>query len=111
MPDVLLSTPQFADVLDTRRLHLCELIPHDLDFMAEMLSDPEVMRFYPKRLTREKAAKWIERQRGRYVSDGHGLWLAQRRVDDQPVGQVSVTIQVVGDRPEPEVGYLIHRPW
>ena len=69
-----------------------------------MLSDPEVMRFYPKRLTREEAAVWIERQRGRYVSDGHGLWLAQRREDDQPVGQVGLTMQPVGDRSEPEVG-------
>ena len=98
-------------MLDTPRLRLRELAPHDLDFVAAMLSDPEVMRFYPKRLTREEAAVWIERQRGRYASGGHGLWLAQRRENDQPVGQVGLTIQAVGDRSEPEVGYLIHRPW
>jgi RimJ/RimL family protein N-acetyltransferase len=40
-------------VLETSRLRLRELVPEDLGFMAEMLADAEVMRYYPKRLTRE----------------------------------------------------------
>ena len=31
--------------------------------MAEMLWDADVMRYYPRRLTRDLSAEWIERQR------------------------------------------------
>jgi RimJ/RimL family protein N-acetyltransferase len=83
----------------------------DLDFLAPMLADPEVMRFYPKTLSREEAAAWIERQRSRYAGDGHGLWLVERRADRTPVGQVGLVMQEVGGIRLPEIGYMIHRPF
>ena len=61
-------------ILETTRLALRELVLDDLDFMAEMLADAEVMRYYPKRLTRELSTDWIERQIARYTTDGYGLW-------------------------------------
>jgi len=62
-------------LLTSARLALRELVLSDLDFVAEMLTDPVVMRYYPKPLTRVEAQAWIERQRARYARDGHGLWL------------------------------------
>ena len=35
-------------ILETTRLILRETSPDDLDFVAAMLADPEVMRYYPK---------------------------------------------------------------
>ncbi len=35
-------------ILETPRLILCEMSLADLDFVAAMLADPEVMRYYPK---------------------------------------------------------------
>lgn len=93
----------------TPRLRLRELSAGDLDFVAAMLSDPEVMRFYPKVYTRDEARAWIERQQRRYAEHGHGLWLALGRVTGMPVGQVGLLEQQVGDRQESEVGYLIQR--
>lgn len=76
-----------------------------------MLGDPEVMRHYPKALSREEAADWLERQRQRYVRDGHGLWLVLRRENGEPLGQVGVLEQDLGDgTTDTEVGYLIARP-
>jgi RimJ/RimL family protein N-acetyltransferase len=98
-------------VLETDRLALRELSLADLDFVAEMLADPEVMRFYPKRYSREESAGWIERQLERYLRDGHGLWLVVERETDEPVGQVGLTVQQVDGVAEPEVGYLVHRPF
>jgi RimJ/RimL family protein N-acetyltransferase len=98
-------------ILETTRLTLRELAPDDLDFMAEMLADAEVMRYYPKRLTRELSAEWIERQIGRYKTDGYGLWLAEEREGGKPVGQVGLVRQTVNGAEECEVGYLIHRPY
>lgn len=83
----------------------------DLDFVASMLSDPEVMRFYPKRYSREEAEDWIERQLRRYEAHGHGLWLILERETRAPVGQVGLALQTVDGCEEPEVGYLIHRPF
>jgi [ribosomal protein S5]-alanine N-acetyltransferase len=98
-------------VLETPRLRLRELVPGDLDFMAEMLADAEVMRYYPKRLTRELSADWINRQMVRYQSDGYGLWLAEERGSGRPIGQIGLVKQVVNGADECEVGYLIHQPY
>jgi RimJ/RimL family protein N-acetyltransferase len=98
-------------ILETPRLRLRELVPGDLDFMAEMLADAEVMRYYPKRLTRELSADWINRQMVRYRTDGYGLWLAEERASGQPVGQIGLVKQCVNAVDECEVGYLIHQPY
>ena len=83
----------------------------DLDFIAALLSDPEVMRFYPRVYSREEARGWIERQRQRYAAHGHGLWLILDRRTGEPVGQVGLLRQRVDGKEEPEVGYLLHRPF
>ncbi len=98
-------------IIQTDRLVLREMIPEDLDFLAKLLADPEVMRFYPKCYSREEAQLWLDRQRQRYRFHGFGLWLVSERDSGQPVGQVGLLLQDVDDRFEPEVGYLIHRPF
>jgi ribosomal-protein-alanine N-acetyltransferase len=96
-------------VLETERLVLREMAPEDLDFVAIMLSDPKVMQFYPRPLPRPEAEEWLKRQRSRYAEHGHGLWLAVEKSSRQPVGQVGLVRQQVEGRPEPEIGYLLHR--
>jgi RimJ/RimL family protein N-acetyltransferase len=83
----------------------------DLDFVADMLADPEVMRFYPKCYSREEAEIWIQRQIKRYARHGHGLWLVADRTSGQPLGQVGLLIQQLRGVDEKEVAYLIHRPF
>src|SRR5438093_11938708 len=98
-------------ILETERLKLRELVPEDLDFMAEMLADAEVMRYYPKRLTRELSTDWIDRQIARYNTDGYGLWLAEERESGEPVGQVGLVRPHINGADECKVGYLIHQPF
>jgi len=98
-------------ILETARLRLRELVPGDLDFMAEMLADAEVMRYYPKRLTRDLSADWIAMQIARYAADGYGLWLAEERETGKPVGQIGLVKQTVNGVEECEVGYLIHQAY
>ncbi|MDH3198315.1 MAG: GNAT family N-acetyltransferase [Candidatus Krumholzibacteria bacterium] len=98
-------------LLETRRLVLRELSFEDLDFVAAMLADPAVMRFYPKCHTRAEAREWIARQRDRYARDGHGLWLVHDRTGDQPVGQVGLSLQPIDGVQLPEIGWLLHRPF
>ena len=96
---------------ESERLLFRELVASDLDFVSEMLSDPEVMRYYPSPLSREESSAWIERQRARYARDGSGLWLVLDRATEQARGQVGLVLQGVDGEVLPEVGYLIHRPF
>ncbi|TWU13549.1 hypothetical protein CA54_23840 [Symmachiella macrocystis] len=98
-------------ILQTQRLSLREMSLDDLDFVADMLSDPEVMRYYPKCYTRSEAQAWIERQLLRYEQHGHGLWLVTEKTTGEPVGQVGLVQQLIEATAETEVGYLIHRPF
>jgi ribosomal-protein-alanine N-acetyltransferase len=98
-------------VLETPRLALRELSIGDLDFVAEMLADPLVMRFYPRCYSRSEARLWLQRQRQRYAVDGHGLWLVLDKVVNRPVGQVGLIARDVLGTRESEVGYLIHRSY
>ena len=98
-------------MMETPRLRLRELEPSDLDFVAAMLCDAEVMRYYPSTYSRNEAEQWLERQRARYRRDGHGLWLVEERASGVSVGQVGLVFQDVNGERLPEVGYLIHRPW
>jgi RimJ/RimL family protein N-acetyltransferase len=98
-------------VLETERLRLRELSLNDIHFMAEMLADAEVMRYYPRRLTRELATDWVERQIVRYQADGYGLWLAEQKDTGDPVGQIGLVRQLINDADETEIGYLIHTPF
>lgn len=98
-------------VIETPRLILREMSLDDLDFVASMLADPQVMRFYPKCYSRDEAETWVRRQMQRYRTDGHGLWLAIDKPHGKPVGQVGLAMQQVEGEFLPEVGYLIHAPF
>lgn len=98
-------------ILETRRLFLREMRLQDLDFIASMLSDAEVMRFYPKNYSREESQAWIQRQIDRYQKVGHSLWLVLDKASGQPVGQVGLLPQQIDGSREAEIGYLIHRPF
>jgi RimJ/RimL family protein N-acetyltransferase len=98
-------------ILQTDRLALREITPADLDFLAGMLADPEVARFYPKALTRDETQAWVEMNARRYAEYGHGVWLVLDRHAGHPVGRCGLTIQTVDGVPEPEIGYSMHRPF
>ena len=100
-----MTPPVFA----TTRIVARELLETDIDFVAAMLADPEVMRHYPSVYSREQAVAWIARQRLRYERDGHGLWLVCDRRTGAPLGQIGLCLQEVNGVMEPEVGYLLAR--
>ena len=97
-------------ILETPRLILREMSPEDLDFVAAMLADAEVMRFYPRCYSR-RSGNLDRAANRRYARHGHGLWLALEKGGGQPVGQVGLLIQRIRGVEEKEVGYLMHRPF
>ena len=62
----------------TPRLTLRQMTDADLDEMAALLGDEDVMRYYPRPKTRQEAREWIVRNRERYEAHGFGLWIMHR---------------------------------
>jgi len=98
-------------VIETPRLRLREIVKDDLDFLSEMLGDPEVMRYYPQSMDRAGTQSWIERQLERYERDGFGFWLVEDAVTGEAVGQVGLLRQTVEGEVHREIAYMIHRPY
>jgi RimJ/RimL family protein N-acetyltransferase len=98
-------------VLETRRLVLGEMSLNDLDFIAEMLGDPAVMRYYPKVCNRHEAVASIRKNLDRYADDGFGLWLAREKSSGRPVGRIGLLKRRMNGAVETEIGWMIHRPY
>ncbi len=96
-------------VIETPRLRLREMTREDLGFLAEMLGDAEVMRYYPQPLDCAGAEAWLVRQLERYERDGFGFWLVEVATSGEPVGQVGLLRQTVDGETHREVAYMIHR--
>ncbi|TWU20837.1 GNAT family N-acetyltransferase [Bythopirellula polymerisocia] len=100
-----------AYFLTTDRLGFRVMAPADLDFLAEMLSDSETMRFYPNLLDRKGAVEWLEKGLSRQHRDGYSFWLVEDQGTGIPIGQVGLLNQEVEGKIEAEIGYMLHRQY
>ncbi len=88
------------------RLVFRQMDDGDLDDMAALLGDPEVMAYYPRPRTREEAAEWIDWNRRNYARDGLGLWIITTP-GGEFVGDCGLTWQLIDGAEELEVGYHV----
>ncbi|OAZ41455.1 acetyltransferase [Microbacterium arborescens] len=95
---------------DTARLRFRQMIPSDLDAMAGLLGDPEVMRYYSAPKTRDQAAAWIAWNQRNYTEHGYGLWVVETHAGDF-VGDCGLTWQEVNGLSMLEVGYHVIPAW
>jgi len=86
------------------------MLPTDLDDMADLLGDPDVMRFYPAPKTREQAEAWIAWNQRNYAEHGYGLWIIETHEGDF-VGDCGLTWQAVNGVKKLEVGYHVAPRW
>lgn len=95
----------------TARLRFREMEEADLDAMAELLGDPEVMRHYPAPKMRDEALDWIRWSRRNYAEHGYGLWVIETH-DGEFVGDCGLTRQPLDGGQVLEVGYhVVRRHW
>jgi len=85
------------------------MTPVDLDAMALLLGDPEVMAYYSHPKSRAEALAWIEWNQGLYRQRGFGLWIVERLTDAEFVGDCGLTPQSVDGVIEIELGYHVRR--
>lgn len=97
-------------VLETARLILRHLEPRDLDALAAIQADPEVMRFFPTGpRSRERTADDIDRCVATQAEHGFSLWATVDRADGRLIGRCGLLPQSLGGAREVEVAYLIGR--
>ena len=97
--------------LETPRTLMRDILGNDAGFLLAMMSDAEVMRYYPKVADAREVREFIDRMRNAYKHDGCGLWLVVDRESGEPLGRVGLLRQQVNGRDEFEIGYMIHRPF
>jgi RimJ/RimL family protein N-acetyltransferase len=93
----------------TARLAFREMSEHDLDAMAELLGDPDVMTYYDHPKDRTEALDWIRWNQRLYREQGLGLWLIELSETGVFVGDCGLTPQDVDGIIEIEVGYHVRR--
>jgi len=91
----------------TQRLVVREMTARDLDDMAALLGDPEVMRYYPRPKSRDEALAWIDWNQRLYRQEGFGLWLLTLSATGEFVGDCGLTPQPVEGTTHIEVGYHV----
>ena len=79
----------------------------DLDDMAGLLGDPQVMRHYPRPKSRDETLAWITWNQRLYREHGVGLWLVTLCDSGEFVGDCGLTPQQVDGVTEIEVGYHV----
>jgi RimJ/RimL family protein N-acetyltransferase len=85
------------------------MTPADLDAMALLLGDPEVMAYYSHAKSRDEALEWIEWNQSLYRQRGFGLWIIERLADADLAGDCGLTPQQVDGVVEIELGYHVRR--
>jgi [ribosomal protein S5]-alanine N-acetyltransferase len=96
-------------MLETPRLLLTEIGPGDLDDIARLYADPEVMRFIGDGSPdgREASAAWVDRAVNHWREHGFGTWCVRLRSTDEFMGRASLTKQKFEGGRDAEIGYLL----
>ncbi|MFY9745374.1 MAG: GNAT family N-acetyltransferase [Acidobacteriaceae bacterium] len=94
-------------VLETSRLLLREMTPHDAPALHAVLGDEETMRWYPHPHSPAEVEEWIARQVARYPS-GAGLLGLTLRDTGQLIGDCGLVWQEIDGPAELEIGYHVH---
>lgn len=91
------------------RLILREMTPEDFAALSRVLSDPDVMRHYPRPFDAAEVRAWIARNIERYRVLGFGLWAVCLKETGAVIGDCGLTMQNIDGLICPEIGYHIRK--
>jgi [ribosomal protein S5]-alanine N-acetyltransferase len=94
-------------LLETERLILRMFTPADLEDLHRQLSDPEVMRYYPKVSSREDSEKWLQGILKDYQSNGYGMLAVCLRDTGEYIGQAGVMRRLIDGCEHHYLSYLL----
>ena len=94
-------------MIQTERCILREMQQSDIDDVACILQNPNVMYAYEHTFSTQDVQEWLDRQRLRYQRDGFGLWAVILKSTGQMIGQAGLTYQHYQNKQILEIGYLL----
>lgn len=89
--------------LITNRLILRTWTITDLEEMVAINDDPDVMRFFPRRLSRAETEAYLQRQNQQYAKRNHAYFAAERIVDGKLLGFIGLGYQTYSSPCTPAV--------
>lgn len=95
--------------IETARLTLRPFAPDDLDAVASLMADPEVMRWLGGTMKRAEAAAWIDKHVAHHERHGFGRLAVLERDTGELVGRCGVACWTIEGRPEVELGWTVRR--
>jgi RimJ/RimL family protein N-acetyltransferase len=98
-------------IVEGQRVFLRHFHVADLDAMADVFGDPEVMRFGPGPQSRDWVQQWLRGCLEDYYQKwGFGLWAVVHKPDRRVIGFCGLTrFDDIDGRPEIEIGYRLAR--
>jgi len=94
-------------ILTTKRLRLRSIVRDDLDSLATLFADPEVMRFSLGMLDRDQTREKLDRILESMASRGWDSFIVESLDGDRFVGIVGLAPQTVDGVEEIEMGYRL----
>ncbi|MDQ0483804.1 GNAT family N-acetyltransferase [Guptibacillus hwajinpoensis] len=96
-------------VITTDRLLIREMEEKDCEYLFEIFSDKEAMKYYPMLKDRKETVKWIQWTRDHYKKYGFGLWIVEEKDQGEFLGQCGLVLDKIRGSVEVEIGYLFAR--
>lgn len=98
-------------ILESERLILRELRREDIEEVAPILGDIEVMYAWEKAFSREEAVDWIEKNLERYGRDGYSYLIAHEKPGGRCIGLIGQLVERVEGREYKGVAYIVKKEY
>jgi [ribosomal protein S5]-alanine N-acetyltransferase len=96
-------------ICQTQRLVLRRFTPEDLEALATIQADDEVMRFFGGPRSKVEVARGLERLLAHYQRFDFGKWAVVLRDSGALIGRCGPSVEAIEGREEVELGYLLAR--
>jgi ribosomal-protein-alanine N-acetyltransferase len=98
-------------ILETENLLFRPLTLDDLDDLAVLYADPEVMRFLGGPRSRDEVQRVLNRYMREYQIYGHSFFATILKSDQRFIGQCGLLHQEVEEQQEVELGYVLAKTY
>lgn len=99
----------FKWVLESERLKLREICWDDMDNIAPILKDAEIMYAWEHGFTDVEVSEWIEKNIQRYRNDGHSFYLAVEKNSNVVIGMIGLIIENIENNDYLGIAYILDK--
>lgn len=95
--------------LESDRIRFRRITEDDLDDLAALYADPDVMRYYPRTRTKEETRESIQTYQKKYETETVSLMAAIHKRENKFIGRCGIMLQEIEGEVFPEVGYMLDK--